>query len=132
MSRKDEFGFQDVGKGFGPNFWINVVNAGFIDRALESTRDRVKRFIRNVSDKDIESILHWIQKHNTVDGFLYFVGSKKRIRGDRFFSHVSKEDPLTTKKKKFSGRQDLLASDSDEEDVTTTVKKEEYIGAPVK
>lgn len=60
MSRKDEFGFQDVGKGFGPNFWINVVNAGFIDRALESTRDRVKRFIRNVSDKDIESILHWI------------------------------------------------------------------------
>ena len=60
------------------------------------------------------------------------MGSKKRIRGDRFFSHVSKEDPLTTKKKKFSGRQDLLASDSDEEDVTHTVKKEEYIGSPVK
>ena len=71
MSRKDEFGFSDVGKGFGPNFWVNVVNAGFIDRALESVRDRAKRFIRNISDRDIESILHWIQKHNTINAFLY-------------------------------------------------------------
>ena len=53
-------------------------------RALESTRDRVKRFIRNIGDKDVESIVHWVSKHNTVDGFLYFVGSKKKIRGDRF------------------------------------------------
>ena len=84
--------------GWGPKFWVQWAFKGEIDRPLESLRDRYKRFVRNLSRKDIEMIFRWIEKNSTANAFLHFTGPNNKNRGDRLFSHVSREDPMTTKK----------------------------------
>jgi hypothetical protein len=69
-------------------------------------------------------IFRWVEKNNTALAYLHFTGPNNKLRGDRLFSHVSKEDPMTTKKQNFSGRRDFL--DSDEEN-SFFLKKEEHI-----
>ena len=84
--------------GWGPKFWKRWILNGYLDRPLESVRDRYKRFVRNLTVHDLEMIFRWVDKHRTAIAYLHFTGPNNRCRGDRLFSHVSKDDPMTTKK----------------------------------
>ena len=86
--------------GWGPRFWREwlATNNRLIDRPLESLRDHYKRFVRNLTKHDVELIVNWVRRNNTANAFIHYIGPGNNIRSDKFFSHVSREDPMRTKR----------------------------------
>lgn len=98
-------------KGFGPEFWKEVIRQHISTRPNESLRDRYKRQLKYLTQDDMRKILNWIDKHQSVKGFLNLVKTNK----GRKFSHISVEDPFTIKRKPFSGRKNAANPPSESE-----------------
>lgn len=92
---------KNVINGYSSNYWKQVVNLGLIHRPHESLRDRYKRFIKYLTRDNLLTIIRWIEKRHSIDGYLNFV---KYLNNFKVFSHVSQEDPFASKKYTFSGK----------------------------